>query len=89
VVLLPDVDSAGAMLFAERLRRRIESLLVTYEGQSIPFTISLGVADLSDPVDDYQQLIERADQAMYAAKEAGRNQVKVYHSNQIALPPPT
>ena len=53
VVLLPDVDSAGAMLFAERLRQRIEALLVTYENQSIPFTISLGVADLSYPTNGH------------------------------------
>jgi diguanylate cyclase (GGDEF)-like protein len=78
VVLLPDVDSAGAMLFAERLRQRIESLLVTYENQSIPFTISLGVADLSYPTNGHQQLIERADQALYASKEGGRNQTNCY-----------
>ncbi|MDM8349601.1 sensor domain-containing diguanylate cyclase [Pseudomonas sp. sp1636] len=78
VVLLPDVDSSGAMLFAERLRLRIESLLVSYEGQTIPFTISLGVADLSHPVQDYPQLIEHADQALYASKQGGRNQVNCY-----------
>ena len=78
VVLLPDVDSAGAMLFAERLRQRIESLLVTYENQSIPFTISLGVADLSYPTSGHQQLIERADQALYASKEGGRNRTNCY-----------
>lgn len=78
VVLLPDVDSTGAMLFAERLRLRIESLLVSYEGQTIPFTISLGVADLSHPVQDYPQLIEHADQALYASKQGGRNQVNCY-----------
>lgn len=89
VVLLPDIDSAGGLLFAERLRQRVESLLVTYEGQVIPFTISLGVADLSAVVEGYQQLIERADQALYAAKKAGRNQTKVYHGSQIAPLPPT
>lgn len=78
VVLLPDVDSAGAALFAERLRRRIESLMITYEGKSIPFTISLGVADLSRPMDEYQQLIEHADQALYASKKGGRNQVNIF-----------
>lgn len=78
VVLLPDVDSAGATLFAERLRQRIEALLVTYENQSIPFTISLGVADLSYPTNGHQQLIERADQALYASKEGGRNQTNCY-----------
>ncbi|MES2818248.1 MAG: diguanylate cyclase [Pseudomonadota bacterium] len=78
VILLPDIDSTGAMVFAERLRQRIESLLVTYEGQSIPFTISLGVADLNLPCEDYPQLIERADQALYASKKGGRNQTTVY-----------
>lgn len=89
VILLPDVDSAGARQFAERLRQSVEALLVTYEGQSIPFTISLGVADLSHPLQDYPQLIERADQALYAAKQGGRNQVRVYGSNLTALPPQT
>ncbi|MET1076654.1 MAG: diguanylate cyclase [Pseudomonas sp.] len=78
VILLPDIDSAGAGLFAERLRKRIEALLVTYEGQTIPFTVSLGVADLSLPTEQYQQLIERADQALYASKKGGRNQVSFY-----------
>jgi diguanylate cyclase (GGDEF)-like protein len=78
VVLLPDIDSAGAMLFAERLRQRIEALLVTYENHSIPFTISLGVADLSHPTSEYQQLIERADQALYVSKQGGRNRSSCY-----------
>ncbi|MHA6493008.1 sensor domain-containing diguanylate cyclase [Pseudomonas borbori] len=78
VILLPDIDSSGAMLFAERLRARIESLLVTYEGQSIPFTISLGVADLSHQTDEHKQLIERADQALYLSKQGGRNRVTCY-----------
>lgn len=78
VVLMPDIDTSGAIVFAERLRLRIESLVVTYEKQAIPFTISLGVADLSFPTDDHKQLIERADQALYASKKGGRNQTNSY-----------
>lgn len=78
VVLLPDSDSAGAGLLAERLRQCIEALVVTHEGQSIPFTISLGVADLSQPTEQYEQLLERADQALYASKRGGRNRVSYY-----------
>lgn len=78
VVLMPDIDSSGALIFAERLRKRIEALLVTYENQTIPFTISLGVADLSLPTDGHKQLIERADQALYASKKGGRNQTTCY-----------
>lgn len=78
VVLLPDVDSAGGRVFAERLRGVVERLQISHEGQVIPFTVSLGVADLSEPCHDHQQLIERADQALYSSKRNGRNQVTVY-----------
>jgi diguanylate cyclase (GGDEF)-like protein/PAS domain S-box-containing protein len=78
VILLTNIDARGALIFAERLRKRVEALLVVYEGQSIPFTISLGVADTSLPMDEYKELIERADQALYASKKGGRNQTNVY-----------
>lgn len=78
VILLPDIDSAGAQVFAERLRLRIEALVVSHEEQQIRFTVSLGVADLSVPMDAYKQLIERADQALYASKKGGRNQTSIY-----------
>ncbi|UUD64233.1 diguanylate cyclase [Pseudomonas seleniipraecipitans] len=78
VVLLPDVDAAGGRVFAERLRGVVERLQISHEGLVIPFTVSLGVADLSEPCHDHQQLIERADQALYGSKRNGRNQVTVY-----------
>ncbi|MCD5995630.1 diguanylate cyclase [Pseudomonas sp. CDFA 602] len=74
-VLLPDTDKAGALLFAERLRKAVEESEFLHESHSIRCTISLGVADLSTPTTDYTSLIEWADQAMYAAKRKGRNQV--------------
>jgi len=79
VVLLPDTDSEGAVTFAERLRQSIEAHEVIHEGHRIRFTVSLGIADLSQPTGGYTQLIERADSAMYASKSAGRNQVSLYH----------
>ena len=78
VILLPDIDSAGARVFAERLRQGIAALVVSHEEQRISFTVSLGVADLSLPMDEHKQLIERADQALYASKKGGRNQTNVY-----------
>lgn len=77
-MLLPDTDCEGAVTFAERLRLSIEAHEVVYEGHSIRFTVSLGIADLSQPTSGYAQLIERADNALYASKSAGRNQVTVY-----------
>jgi diguanylate cyclase (GGDEF)-like protein len=76
-VLMPDTDKHGGAMFAERLRAAVEALDVMHEGESIHCTISLGVADMVRPIDDYKTLIERADQALYASKENGRNRVSV------------
>jgi diguanylate cyclase (GGDEF)-like protein len=76
-VLLPDTDKHGGAMFAERLRAAVEALDVMHEGESIRCTISLGVADMIAPMDDYKTLIERADQALYASKKSGRNRVSV------------
>ncbi|WP_434606072.1 diguanylate cyclase [Pseudomonas sp. D2-30] len=77
-VVLSDTDQAGARIFAERLRKAVEQLLVQYNGQEIRFTISLGVADLSTPANDHAELIARADQALYTSKKTGRNRVTVH-----------
>ncbi|UVM51889.1 diguanylate cyclase [Pseudomonas sp. B21-015] len=77
-VVLSDTDKSGARDFAERLRKAIEELEVLHNGQSIRFTISLGVADLSQPSTNYTDLITWADHALYASKKVGRNRVTVY-----------
>lgn len=76
-VLLPDTDKQGGAMFAERLRAAVEALDVMQEGEAIHCTISLGVADMTSPMDDYKMLIERADQALYESKKNGRNRVSV------------
>ena len=77
-VVLSDTDKTGAQVFAERLREAIEGLEVLHNDQSIRFTISLGVADLSQPSINHADLIARADHALFASKNAGRNRVTVY-----------
>ncbi|MBC3372504.1 diguanylate cyclase [Pseudomonas sp. SWRI92] len=77
-VVLSDTDKDGARVFAERLRKAVEELVVQYNGQDIRFTISLGVADLSEPSNDHAELIARADQALYTSKKTGRNRVTVF-----------
>jgi len=78
VLLLPDTDKHGALMFAERLRYLVESCDVRHEQHRIRFTISLGVADLSAPSSGHAQLIEWADSALYASKAAGRNRVTLH-----------
>ncbi len=77
VIVLPRTTFDGACHVAEHLRRRIESktLEVRIRKQPLTFTISAGVAvyQLGEPV---EELFERADKALYRAKEAGRNRVE-------------
>lgn len=78
VILLPDTDSQGALVFAERLRQSIEAFELQLEGHRIRFTISLGIADLGQPSSDHSQLIKWADSALYMSKSAGRNRVTLH-----------
>lgn len=77
-VLLPDTDKHGGEIFAERLRVAIQAQEILHDGEVIRCTVSLGVADMSTPMNEYKTLIECADQALYASKNNGRNQVSLY-----------
>jgi diguanylate cyclase (GGDEF)-like protein len=76
VCLLAECDAGAAVQTAERLRGCIELTPVASGGVGADVTISLGVASASgpDPV-DVAELLERADRALYASKDAGRNRV--------------
>lgn len=73
-VILIGSDGASANYFAERLRKRVEKTIVNTSNFDISFTISLGIAQLDDSVDDYTTWIKNADAALYASKHNGRNQ---------------
>lgn len=73
-IVLTNTNGDGACVFAERLRLAIEHLTIHSEGNEIKFTVSLGVAELTEQIHDHRNWIEKADQALYKSKEAGRNQ---------------
>jgi diguanylate cyclase (GGDEF)-like protein/PAS domain S-box-containing protein len=75
VVLFPETGLAEAGIVAERLRASIADQPVTVGDSAVPVTVSLGVAALTPDL-DLQRLLQRADGAMYAAKQAGRNLVR-------------
>ena len=75
VILLPDADKNAAYTLAERLR---ESFGKTKLEGLPPITMSLGVSTFPEDGTDIEELIKKADAAMYAAKEAGRNQTVKY-----------
>jgi two-component system cell cycle response regulator len=74
MVVLPDVDLDGALTAAEGVREAIEETEVSVDGEHIPVTISGGVATWTRG-DSQDELLDRADAALYDAKAAGRNQV--------------
>jgi diguanylate cyclase (GGDEF)-like protein len=76
-ILLPETDSEHAMEVAERLRSDLEALALPTEDGTLSLTVSIGVAQLGNGADDLPALLDRADAAMYDAKRAGRNAVKI------------
>ncbi len=76
VVLLPGAGATKAREVAERVRHRIEAHSVRYGGKDIAMTVSIGICSLSaGSVANADELLHLADDALYAAKNAGRNQV--------------
>jgi diguanylate cyclase (GGDEF)-like protein len=77
-VLLPRTDDAGAYRIAERLRTSARRLSVAAADAHISVTVSIGVAVLGQHGNDLFELLAAADVALYRAKDAGRDQVRVY-----------
>jgi two-component system cell cycle response regulator len=81
-VLLPDETSQGALTMAERIRYAVEHAAFRYGRTLLPITVSAGVAELDHEADEsLAELLSRADEALYAAKNTGRNRVVGYPEN--------
>jgi two-component system cell cycle response regulator len=78
-IVLPDTPASSAEMVAERLRARVAEMSVRFGDQCIRMTISLGLALQLDTDRSVEQVIARADDALYRAKRNGRNQVVADH----------
>jgi diguanylate cyclase (GGDEF)-like protein len=75
-VLLPETDRDGARAIADRIRARVGELVMHVGKDAVRTTLSVGISCYpTDTPGALQALLERADQALYAAKQAGRNRV--------------
>ncbi len=83
-ILLPGADLPTATAVAERLREMVERTAIPTDKGAIYITLSVGVATLSMGDADFDALLERADLALYAAKDAGRNRVCVAPERALA-----
>ena len=79
VVILPNTPQEGALIFCERLRNAIAAKSVLGPAHEVvQFTISLGIAELNEEIENAHQWVQQADVALYSAKNAGRNQTQIY-----------
>ena len=77
-IILNDSSVEDAKIVAERIRQLAQRLVVEHEGESISFTVSLGLAQFSPDFKGAMAWLECADQALYEAKENGRKQYRIY-----------
>ena len=73
IVALPNTDHHGALAVAEHLRKKIAAARYPFGRHRLAITISAGVAEMLPGDDSLDRLISRADEALYAAKAAGRD----------------
>jgi diguanylate cyclase (GGDEF)-like protein len=75
---MPEADRKIGLMVGERLRAKVAEGAVPVEGkaQGLPITISVGVAAAEEGIEDMSGLIRAADEALYRAKQNGRNRVE-------------
>ena len=84
-VCLPETEAKGAYLVSERMRKSVEAMSVYVDGQDISVTVSIGLAQLNSSDNDFSALLNRADQALYEAKNSGRNKVFLDSNEQVPV----
>jgi diguanylate cyclase (GGDEF)-like protein len=77
VAILPETNLDGAQAAGEKIRKAVETLDFPVDGKKVKITVSAGVSAFPLNASDKTGLIEAADEALYHAKEGGRNQVRV------------
>lgn len=78
LAILPTTDLLGAASAADKLRKSIETENFSFEDKKINVTISLGIAEVKVGYEKSEQLIARADHALYYSKSSGRNRVSIH-----------
>jgi len=79
VVMLPQTDLEGAFIFAERFRKKIFDATIVIQNQTIKYSVSIGIAVLNETSKDVKTILDKADKALYEAKDTGRNKSIVFH----------
>ena len=75
VIVLPETPLEGAASLGQNLRARVAEHTFVFQGESIPVTVSIGAAVLTDNDKTATDLVQRTDEKLYEAKRGGRNRV--------------
>ncbi|WP_286234053.1 GGDEF domain-containing protein [Thalassotalea sediminis] len=81
VVILPACKIEDSKETAKRIQERLYQNPLTFRGQMIPITISIGMSTQNARHENFEQLLNEADQAMYQAKHKGRNRIEVFNTD--------
>ena len=87
-ILMPDISIANAGKRAERIRQAFANMPVSFDGQQLKLSLSIGIAAYPAHAIATELLIGRADQALYRAKAAGRNRVLTYEQENAPTEAP-
>lgn len=86
IVALPETHLKDAQMVAERLRSKVSELTVLEAMPDHRLTVTIGIAGVRDEKADLDDLIQRADRALYTGKHGGRNRVVVSHEGSEEAP---
>ncbi|MCX8164707.1 MAG: GGDEF domain-containing protein [Aquificaceae bacterium] len=78
VLLMPNTNLQQGKVVAERIRVSFQNNFIIYDGNEINTTLSGGLVSFSPNVESIDELIKMADEALYKAKESGRNRIEIY-----------
>lgn len=81
-ILVPETPEVGVLRLAKRIRRRVEKLVTQIQDHAIRATVSIGITNLQEN-DDEKSLFARADEALYKAKQEGRNCIRIATSTKV------
>jgi diguanylate cyclase (GGDEF)-like protein len=85
-VVMPETIKAEAAILAGRIRQAVEDRIFVFDETMARITVSIGVAGYPQDVSQKSALVKAADAALYAAKQAGRNNVKLAGRPQLPTP---
>lgn len=74
-IMLPDTDRKGAQFAAERIRQAVEKATIKVYDRMVQATLSIGISVFPEDAQEMEELIDKADSALYMAKKMGRNRV--------------